>query len=111
MTKRVSTSPSSSSPAPSFNLEPGLLWVEKRIRELVAELGRPVNCLEWPRPGDPTIPRSFKANTIPLRIWRGGEFQIIEFKRGEFRDVGVSKEIQRRLGERIREDLMRTTRA
>ncbi len=32
------------------NLESGLLWVEKRIRELAQELGRPIDCLEWLRP-------------------------------------------------------------
>lgn len=32
------------------DLLPGLLWVETRIRQLSAELGRPVDCLEWPRP-------------------------------------------------------------
>jgi len=31
------------------NLDPGLLWVEKRIRQLSAELGQPVDCMEWPR--------------------------------------------------------------
>jgi hypothetical protein len=45
-------------------LDPGLLLVENRIRQLSAELGRPVDCLQWPRPkelleveGDPEIQR------------------------------------------------------
>ena len=63
----------------TINLDPGLLWVKNRIRELSQELGRPIDCLEWPLPGDPTIAGAFIAGTIPLRIWRDGEFQIIDF--------------------------------
>jgi hypothetical protein len=85
-----------------LSVESGKIWVEHRIRELAQELFRPVDCLEWPRAGDPTIARSFKAGTIPLRIWRGGEFQIVEFLITELEDVEATPEIQRRLGDRIR---------
>ena len=88
------------------DLDPGLLWVENRIRELSRELDRPEDCMEWPRPGDPTIARSFKTNTIPLRIWRGEEFRIIEFRQTELRDVEGDPEVQRRLGERIKTILL-----
>ena len=87
------------------NLDPSLLWVERRIRELSAELGQPVDCLEWLRPTDALYGQMMRARVVPLKIWRGGEFRIIEFKRSEFRDVEASKEIQGRLGERIREAL------
>ncbi len=50
-------------------LDPGLLWVEKRIRDLSQELGQPVDCLEWPQPFDAS------AKKIPLKLWRGGEFR------------------------------------
>jgi hypothetical protein len=43
-------------------MTPGLLWVETRIRQLSAELGRPVDCLEWPRSIDA------RAKKIPLKI-------------------------------------------
>jgi hypothetical protein len=86
-------------------IEPGKIWVEHRIRELAQELGQVVDCLEWPRPGDPTIARSFKAGTIPLRIWRGEEFQIVEFLETELADAEATPEVQRRLEERIMEGL------
>jgi hypothetical protein len=37
---------------------PGLLWVENRIHQLSAELSRPVDCLEWPRPTGKACSRS-----------------------------------------------------
>jgi hypothetical protein len=85
----------------------GLLWVENRIRELSGELGRPVDYMEWPRPGDPTIARSFKANTIPLRTWRGGELRILEFRQKELMELFGDPELQRWLGERMRPVLLR----
>lgn len=82
-------------------LDAGLLWIERRIRELSKELNRPVDCMELARPGDPTIARSFVAHTIPLKIWRGGEIRIIEFRRSELRDVEKEPTIQHRLEEQI----------
>lgn len=86
-----------------YDLLDGLRWVENRIRQLSQELGRPVDCLQWPRPTDAQFGQMMMAGVVPLKICRGGEFQIIEFRRGELRDVEGDPEIQRRLGERIRE--------
>jgi hypothetical protein len=86
-------------------VEYGNISVEINIREISKELSRAVDCLEWPRPGDPTIARSFKAGTIPLRIWHGGEFQMVEFLETELEDVEATPEMQERLEERIREGL------
>jgi hypothetical protein len=78
---------------------PGLLWVENRIHQLSAELSRPVDCLEWPRPIDAN------AKKIPLKIWRCGDFRTVEFRRKEMGDVEGDPLIQRWLGERIKEGL------
>jgi len=68
----------------------GLLWVEARIRELAAELGQPVDCLEWPR-------RRPAVGPLPLKVRRGGEYRVLEFSREELLEVeGVSKTAERR---------------
>jgi hypothetical protein len=86
----------------SPNLASGLLCVEKWIRELTLELGRPADCLEWPRPIDAQYGQMMMAGIVPLKIWRGGEFRIVEFQRGELVDKEGDPEIHRRLGEKIR---------
>ncbi len=50
------------------NLEPGILWVETRIRQLSAEVGRPVDCLEWPRPTDAQFGQMMMVGVVPLKI-------------------------------------------
>jgi hypothetical protein len=87
------------------DLDSGLLWVENRIRELAKELGRPVDCVEWPKPNDAQYGQIMLSGIIPLKIWRGGEFRIIEFLKTELRDVEETLEIQRWLEVRIREGL------
>jgi hypothetical protein len=59
----------------SPSLDPGLQWVETRIRQLSAKLGRPVDCLEWPRPkelleveGDPEVQRRGGGEDKGIRI-------------------------------------------
>ena len=64
------------------SLEPGLLWVEVRIRTLSVQLGRPVDCVEWPRPLDP-----YGDGPLALEIWRGGRFRVVDFAREELREV------------------------
>jgi len=87
------------------NLEPGLLWIEKRIRELSLEFGRPVDCMEWIQPTDAQYGQMMMAGIIPLKICRGGEFRIVEFQRKELLEVEGDPEVQRRIGERIQEGL------
>jgi len=77
------------------SLDAGLLWVEARIRALAQELGRPMDAFEWPRARPP-------AGPIPLKIWRGGAYRLVEFSREELLAVEGDPELQRRLGERIR---------
>lgn len=57
----------------------GLLWVENRIRQLSRELGRLVDCLEWPRPkelleveGDPDVQRLVEGRMREGDIIGGG---------------------------------------
>jgi len=80
------------------NLDAGLLWVQNRIRELSEDPGRPVDCLEWPQPQPP-------AGLIPLKIWRGGAYGLVEFQREELLKVEGDPEVQRRVGERMRETM------
>jgi len=81
------------------SVDAGLLWVEARIRALAAELGRPVDAFEWPRARP-------AAGPFALRIWRGGQFRIIEFAREELLEVEGDPEVQRRPGERMGEVLL-----
>jgi len=86
-------------------LESGLLWFEKRIRDLSVELCRTVDGLEWPRSGHALPADHFFAGIIPLKLWHGEEFRIVEFRDDELKDVEDSPAIQERLSERIREAL------
>ena len=65
------------------NLESGFLWAENRIRELSAELDRPVDCLEWPQPTDARYGQMMMAGVVPLKIWRGGAVVVGTAVRGE----------------------------
>ena len=65
-----------------------LLWVEQRIRQLSKELGQPVDCLEQVRPIEA------RAGQMPLKIWRGGEFRILEVQREWLFDANGDPEIQ-----------------
>ena len=80
------------------DLDSGLLWVENRIRELAQELGRPVDCMEWPQPcqGKEDTPETLAGRGVP-------DNQVsTEGAAGG----GGDAEIQRRLVERIRERLI-----
>jgi hypothetical protein len=83
-------------------VESSKILVENRIRKLAQELGRPVDCLEWPRPIDAS------AKEITLKIWRCGDFRTVEFKPRELLEVEGDPKVQRRLEERIR-DVLTTT--
>ena len=69
--------------------------IENRIRELMQELSQPVDCMEWPRQIDASVRK------IHLKIWRGGEFRIVEFRWKELLKVEGHPAAQKRLYTKI----------